>query len=384
LSEVARRTGLSPAAARRSLITLSALGYVGQRDKRFHLKPRIMVLGRPSTSPPASTSFLQPDLRGLVERFGDASSVGTLDGTDVIYVAHVSVQRARRAVAVVGARYPALATSMGRVLMAGLPDEVLIAQLLAQAEVPALTSKTVHRPLPVLREEIARVQENGFATTVDQLDYGITALAVPIRDPQGRTVAALNTSGYTGVVTPESLVSPTACPPCARRRPISAMNRPLSRAAIGAGRLNFHIVSGRRNQHVQTLQPGHPGRPVPHLRAGVPQPRGRDLERRAGRRGRTHERHRRLHPAAAGAGGHAHPDQGRRGDVGRPGRRQLRQGRRADRRLEDHGGRPSHRRRRRPCHRRLGQDRDAGLHRHAPPPVRNGPALHPVGRHRGQ
>jgi IclR family pca regulon transcriptional regulator len=205
LSEVARRTGLSPAAARRSLITLSALGYVGQRDKRFHLKPRIMVLGSAFYFASRVDEILQPDLRGLVERFGDASSVGTLDGTDVIYVAHVSVQRARRAVAVVGARYPALATSMGRVLIAGMPDED-IAQLLAHAEVPALTSRTVTDPC-LLREEIARVQENGFATTVDQLDYGITAMAVPIRDPEGATIAALNTSGYTGVVTPESLVS---------------------------------------------------------------------------------------------------------------------------------------------------------------------------------
>jgi IclR family pca regulon transcriptional regulator len=105
----------------------------------------------------------------------------------------------------VGARYPALATSMGRVLMAGLPDEALT-PLLAKADVPALTSKTCTDPCR-LREEIARVRENGYATTVDQLDYGITALAVPIRDPQGRTVAALNTSGYTGVVTPESLVA---------------------------------------------------------------------------------------------------------------------------------------------------------------------------------
>jgi IclR family pca regulon transcriptional regulator len=205
LSEVARRVGLSPAAARRSLITLSALGYVGQREKRFHLKPRIMALGSAFYFATRVDELLQPDLRDLVERFGDASSVAALDGTDVIYVAHVSVQRARRAAAVVGARYPALATSMGRVLMAGLPDEVM-SPLLARANVPALTSKTCTDPC-ILREELARVRADGYATTVDQLDYGITALAVPIRDPQGRTVAALNTSGYTGVVTPESLVA---------------------------------------------------------------------------------------------------------------------------------------------------------------------------------
>jgi IclR family pca regulon transcriptional regulator len=160
LSEVARRVGLSPAAARRSLITLSALGYVGQREKRFHLKPRIMALGSAFYFATRVDELLQPDLRDLVERFGDASSVAALDGTDVIYVAHVSVQRARRAAAVVGARYPALATSMGRVLMAGLPDEVL-SPLLAKADVPALTSKTCTDPC-ILREELARVRANGL------------------------------------------------------------------------------------------------------------------------------------------------------------------------------------------------------------------------------
>ncbi|SMX44564.1 IclR family transcriptional regulator domain-containing protein [Maliponia aquimaris] len=204
LSEVARRVGLSPAAARRSLITLAELGYVGQHDKRFHLKPRIMALGSAFYFSARVDELLQPDLRDLVNRFGDASSVGALDRTQVIYVAHVSVQRARRAAAVVGARYPAYATSMGRVLLAGLDDATLNARL-AQTDFQPLTSKTCTDPCQ-LRQEVMTVRANGYATTVDQLDYGITALAVPIRDPQGRTIAALNSSGYTGVVTPESLI----------------------------------------------------------------------------------------------------------------------------------------------------------------------------------
>ena len=205
LSEVARRTGLSPAAARRSLITLGALGYVGQTAKRFHLKPRVMALGSAFYFAARVDELLQPDLRDLVARFGDASSVGALDRSDVIYVAHVSVQRARRAAAVVGARYPAYATSMGRVLLAGL-DDATLTDTLAGTRFEALTSLTCTDPA-ALAAEIARVREQGYATTVDQLDYGITALAVPIRDARGRTVAALNSSGYTGVVTPESLVA---------------------------------------------------------------------------------------------------------------------------------------------------------------------------------
>jgi len=204
LSEVARRVGLSPATARRSLITLGELGYVGQRDKRFHLRPRIMALGSAFYFAARIEDLFQQDLRELVNRFGDASSVGTLDRCDVIYVAHVSVQRARRAAAVVGARYPAYATSMGRVLLAALPEEALDTRL-AQTRFTALTSKTCTDP-EALRRDLVKVREEGFATTVDQLDYGITAIAVPIRDSDGQTIAALNSSGYTGMVTPEQLI----------------------------------------------------------------------------------------------------------------------------------------------------------------------------------
>jgi IclR family transcriptional regulator, pca regulon regulatory protein len=205
LSEVARRVGLSPAAARRSLITLGALGYVGQKDKRFHLKPRVMALGSAFYFAARVDELLQPDLRDLVARFGDASSIGTLDGCEVIYVAHVSVQRARRAAAVVGARYPAHATSMGRVLLAALPEGDAMARL-THAPLAPLTTKTCTDPA-LLMAALAQVRDQGFATTVDQLDYGITALAVPIRDAEGRVIAALNTSGYTGMVTPDELIA---------------------------------------------------------------------------------------------------------------------------------------------------------------------------------
>jgi IclR family pca regulon transcriptional regulator len=204
LSEVARRVDISPAAARRSLITLMELGYVGQQGKRFHLKPKIMALGSAFYFSARVDELLQPDLRRVVEKFGDASSVGTLSGHDVIYIAHYSIQRARRATAVAGARYPAFATSIGRVILAGLPHD-RFDNWLQELKPEPLTARTVVDKNG-LREEIARVRQQGFATTVDQLDYGITALAVPIRDAEGRTVAALNSSGYTGMVTAEGLV----------------------------------------------------------------------------------------------------------------------------------------------------------------------------------
>lgn len=205
LSDVARRVGLSPAAARRSLITLSTLGYVGQRGKMFHLRPKIMTLGSAFYFSARIDEVLQPNLREIVAKFGDASSVGTLNGHNVIYVAHYSVQRARRAVAVIGAQYPAFATSIGRVLLSGLSDTDLDAYI-DSVELVAMTSKTIS-DRKALRDEILAVREAGYSTTVDQLDYGITALAVPIRSLDGSTIAALNSSGYTGMVTPDSLVA---------------------------------------------------------------------------------------------------------------------------------------------------------------------------------
>jgi len=205
LSEVARRTRTSPSSARRSLLTLMALGYVGQSNKRFYLKPRVMRLGSADYFTARIDQYLMPELRQVVDKFGDASSVGTLDGEDALYLAHVSVQRARRAMATVGARYPAYATSLGRVMLAGLPDDVLDAYF-EKLEPRKLTSQTVVDK-SALRDLVLQVRQDGFATTVDQLDYGITALAVPIRSDMKSVVAALNSSGYTGMVTPEKLIA---------------------------------------------------------------------------------------------------------------------------------------------------------------------------------
>jgi IclR family pca regulon transcriptional regulator len=205
LSDIARRTGTSPAAARRSLITLMALGYVGQNGKRFHLRPKVMSLGSGFYFAARIDEFMAPELRQIVDTHGDASSVAMLDGGDVVYIAHHSTQRARRATAVVGARYPAHATSLGRVLLAGLEDAALDA-VLGSMQPAALTSRTVTDKAE-LRRLILTAREQGYATTVDQLDYGITALAVPVRSADGRVVAALNSSGYTGLTTPEDMVA---------------------------------------------------------------------------------------------------------------------------------------------------------------------------------
>jgi IclR family pca regulon transcriptional regulator len=205
LSQIARRTRTSPAAARRALITLEALGYVAQTGKTFSPRPKLLTLGASFFGAARGADLLQPLVREVVDAFGDAASIGVREGADVIYVAHLSVQSARRASATLGARYPAAATSMGRVLLADLPPDQARA-LIEGAPVPRLTDVTL-TATDDLMAALAEVHRAGHATTVDQLDYGITALAVPVRGTDGRVVAALNSSGYTGRVTPDSLRS---------------------------------------------------------------------------------------------------------------------------------------------------------------------------------
>jgi IclR family pca regulon transcriptional regulator len=198
LSEVARRAGITPAAARRSLHTLKALGYVRQVEKRFLLSTRVLLLGAAYLRAAHVEELLLPELRRLVGRFGDAASVSVLEGGDILYVAHHSEQRANRIFAGVGVTYPAYPTSMGRVLLAGLPPHAFDAYL-GQARLERLTDHTV-TDRAALRDIIARVRADGYATACDELDYGIAALAVPIRDAAGNVLAALNSSGYSGRV----------------------------------------------------------------------------------------------------------------------------------------------------------------------------------------
>jgi len=204
LSEVAGRTGLSPATARRCLNTLVSLGYVRQVGRKFVLAARVLSLGSAYTRATQIEEFIVPELRKLVEQFGDASSVSVLDDRDILYVAHVTRQSATRPAAAVGVRYPAYATSMGRVMLA-FAEPTYRDAYLASGPFAALTDRTATRPEDLARI-LAEVRRQGYSVVIDELDYGIAALAVPIRNGGGRVIAALNTSGYSGRLTPETLV----------------------------------------------------------------------------------------------------------------------------------------------------------------------------------
>jgi IclR family transcriptional regulator, pca regulon regulatory protein len=192
LSDVARDTGLTRASARRFLLTLEELGYVRSDNRQFALTPRVLELGYAFLSSLTLPQLAQPHLRELVERVHESSSVSVLDGADVVYVAREPTQRIMAVAIAVGTRFPAYATSMGRVLLAGLSHAELDA-FLQTAELKALTAATVTDPAD-LRAQIERVRRQGWALVDQELEDGLRSVAVPIHSASGEVVAAMNLS----------------------------------------------------------------------------------------------------------------------------------------------------------------------------------------------
>jgi IclR family transcriptional regulator, pca regulon regulatory protein len=194
LSEVARAAGLTRAAARRFLLTLVDLGYVRTDGRLFALSPRVLELGYAYLSSLSLPEVAEPHLERLVSEVHESSSVSVLDGGDVVYVARVPTSRIMTVAINVGTRFPAYATSMGRVLLAGLPDDELD-DYLARATLTRLTPRTA-TSATALRAEIERVRAQGWALVDQELEVGLRAVAAPIRDRTGRVVAAVNVSAH--------------------------------------------------------------------------------------------------------------------------------------------------------------------------------------------
>ena len=192
LSEVARLTGLTRAAARRFLLTLVKLGYVNLSQGRFSLRPRVLELGYAYLSSLTLPEVALPHMEQLVAKVNESCSISVLDDIDVVYVARVPTRRIMSITLAVGTRLPAFVTSMGRVLLAGLPDEEL-EERLARIEVTPLTSRTV-TDTDELRTILAGVRRQGYAATDQELEEGLRSLAVPLRSSSGAVTAALNVS----------------------------------------------------------------------------------------------------------------------------------------------------------------------------------------------
>jgi IclR family pca regulon transcriptional regulator len=203
LSEVARRTGLTRAAARRFLLTLAELGYVRTDGRLFSLRPRVLELGYAYLSSMSLPEVARPHLEALGAAVGESCSVSVLDGEEIVYVARVSSKRIMTIAISVGTRLPAFATSMGRVLLAALPPEEL-EQYLRTARLEPLTPRTVTDP-DRLRAVLAEVAAQDHALLDQELEEGLRSIAVPVRDRDGRVVAAMNVSASARRSSPEAI-----------------------------------------------------------------------------------------------------------------------------------------------------------------------------------
>ncbi|HEY7731238.1 MAG TPA: IclR family transcriptional regulator C-terminal domain-containing protein [Gaiellaceae bacterium] len=201
LSEVARLTGTTRATARRILLTLEKLGHVRSDGRLFSLTPRVLTLGWAYLASLNLSELAEPLMEDLVERTKESSSLATLDPPDVVYVARVPTRRIMTIALGVGARLPAHATSMGRVLLAGLPEDEL-EHYLESTYLERFTENTITDPAE-LRRAVEEVREQGWALVDQELELGLRSAAAPItRKPCG-TIAAINVSAAAHRVTVE-------------------------------------------------------------------------------------------------------------------------------------------------------------------------------------
>jgi IclR family pca regulon transcriptional regulator len=190
VSEVAAATKLARPTVRRLLLTLESLGYVRSANGVYFLTPKVLELGTAYISAQGMWDIARPRLEALVEKTKESSSMSQLVGSDIVYTARVPVPKIIGMSVHIGTRFPAYATSMGRVLLSDLTAKELDAVLKTPSEsgvVPRL--KFARKELD---QSLVEVRKRGWAMSDEQLSFGIRSIAAPVRDASGRTVAAVN------------------------------------------------------------------------------------------------------------------------------------------------------------------------------------------------
>jgi len=204
VAEIARITGLSRAAVRRLMITLERLGYAEYSGRVYRLKTRVLKLGFSYLTSTSLPTIAQPILERVTELVHESSSLSILDGDEIVYLARSAAKRVMSIGLSVGSRLPAYCTSMGRVLLAALRD-VELAAYLDRVELKALTPKTVTDKSSML-EIIQSVRAQDYALTDEELELGLRSIAVPVRNRQNRTVAAINVGVHAARVSTAEMI----------------------------------------------------------------------------------------------------------------------------------------------------------------------------------
>jgi IclR family transcriptional regulator, pca regulon regulatory protein len=194
ISQLSIKTGLSRAAVRRCLYTLTKLGFAGAEDgSRYSLRPRMLTLSHTYTTSNTLSSAAQPILERMSAALGESFSVATLDGEDIVYIARTQVNRVMAVDLHIGSRLPAYCTSMGRILLAYLSAEQL-EQYLAKVNLIPHTTRTI-TSVEKLRLALRNIRRNGYAICDQEYEVGLRSIAVPVYSSSGRVVATLNLSG---------------------------------------------------------------------------------------------------------------------------------------------------------------------------------------------
>lgn len=204
ITDVAEATGLTRATARRFLLTLVRMGYVRNDGREYWLRPRVLELGYAYLSGIELPEAAKPFMDELVEEVGESTSIAVRDDDDIVYVAHVAPQRVMTINVPIGGRDPLYCTALGRVLLAAEPAEE-IDRYLESADLTAYTGATITNPAG-LRKALATAEVDGYSLIEDELEDGLVALAVPLRDADGTVIAAMNVCSYSLRTSPEELV----------------------------------------------------------------------------------------------------------------------------------------------------------------------------------
>lgn len=196
LSEVARKTGLTRAAARRYLLTLAKLEYAETDGKHYWLTPRVMRLGYAYLATASLPKLAQPILEEIGEKTLDVASIAVLDGSDILFLARSANRRIVSVSTTVGTRIPAYCAAMGRVLLADRTDAEIEA-FVKSIRPKKLTPRTRVGQRELI-EEIARAREQGYAVNDEELELGLRTIAVPVSDSRGKVVLAMSVSLQAG------------------------------------------------------------------------------------------------------------------------------------------------------------------------------------------
>jgi len=221
-TEVARKTDLTRAAARRILLTLVHTGHARTDGKMFELTARVLELGYAYLSSFGLPEVARPAMEEVTRELGESCSMAVLDRAEIIYIARVQAHRIMEQVLEVGLHLPAHATALGQVLLAALPDDDL-AVLLEAYPLFALTDRTITDREAFL-ERIEQVRQQGYAMVDEELERGVRSIAVPIRDRRNRVIAALNVGAHVGRVSVEDMTGGVLI---ALRRTANEIERPI-------------------------------------------------------------------------------------------------------------------------------------------------------------